>query len=321
MTNFPDITGFSFSVLLLFSVLLVKFIVTRFSDPRPLHYFRFYCQRLADKVNKGSNSQKQQGIAGLVAILVTLAPLLVILWLFEAFIEVPWLWQGLLLYLALGSLNLGESSRIVAKALASQQKYLARETLAPWLLRDTEPLSPMGLAKANIESQLLHHCALLFTVGFYFLIGGGLAAIGYRLLLEMHFSWNIKRRQFLHFGQAANQMVKILQWLPARIFIVLLLFFISGKNLVLFARLLRPYFFRLNNDILVYGFALVLGIRLGGVASYDKQKLRRPAFNDPGRQPEPADIIHAGKRLKQLGYISSFLLLFTAALLLAIPPL
>ncbi|WDD99664.1 cobalamin biosynthesis protein [Thalassomonas actiniarum] len=319
MMNFPEITGLSFSVLLLFSVLLVKFIVTRFSDPRPLHYFRFYCQRLSDKVNNSSNSQNQQHIAGLVAILVTLSPLLVILWLFEAFIEVPWLWQGLLLYLALGSLSLGETSLSVAKALAAQQKYLARETLTPWLLRDTRQLSPMGLAKACIESQLLHHCAQLFTVSFFFLIGGGLAAIAYRLLLEMHFSWNVKRQRFLHFGQSADQLVKILQWLPVRLFVLLLLLFTSGKNLVLFTRLLRPYFFRLNNDLLIYCFALTLGIKLGGVASYDQQKLRRPAFNDPGRQPEPADIIHAGKRIKQLSVICSFFLLFTVVLLLAMP--
>ncbi|WDE12451.1 cobalamin biosynthesis protein CobD/CbiB [Thalassomonas haliotis] len=321
MMNFPEITGFSFSVLLLFSVLLVKFIVTRFSDPRPLHYFRFYCQRLADKVNKSSNSENQQNIAGLVAIIVTLVPLLVILWLFEAFIEVPWLWQGLLLYLALGSLSQGETSLSLAKALSAQQKYLARETLTPWLLRDTQELSPMGLSKASIEAQLLHHCALLFTVSFYFLIGGGLAAIGYRLLLEMHFSWNIKRQRFRHFGRQANQLVKILQWLPARLLVLLLLIFCSGKNPVLFTRLLRGHFFRLSNDILIYCFALVLGIKLGGVASYDQQKLRRPAFNDLGRQPEPADIIHAGKRIKQLSIICSFLLLFTVVLLLAIAKL
>jgi len=319
MTNFPEITGFSFSVLLLFSVLLVKFIVTRFSDPQPLAYFRFYCQRLADKVNKSGNSQQQQAIAGLVAIVVTLLPLLVILWLFEAFIEVPWLWQGLLLYLALGSLNLGESSLIVAKALSGQQKYLARETLAPWLLRDTEQLSPMGLSKSCIEAQLLHHCALLFTVSFYFLLGGALAAIGYRLLLEMHFSWNIKRQQFLYFGRPANHLIKILQWLPVRLFACLLILFTSGTNLVLFTRLLKPYFFRLNNDLLIYSFALTLGIKLGGVASYDQQKLRRTAFNDPGRQPEPADIIHAGKRIKQLSYICSLLVVFMALLLLAMP--
>ena len=66
---------------------------------------------------------------------------------------------------------------------------------------------------------------------------------------------------------------------------------------------------------MIYCFALILGIKLAGVARYDQEKLRRHVFNEPGRQPEPADILHAGKRLRQISIIAGFLVIFCATMI------
>ncbi len=303
--NLPTINHFSSTVLLLFVVILIKILLSRLLAHQPLSFFGFYCQKLSDKVNKAQNPAKQQMIAGLVAVVITLAPLVAILWLFEMFIEVPWLWQGFLLYLAIGPFNLSANSKHIAQALVANQNYLAKQTLQPLVLRDTTQLSKMGLSKTCIEMQLLKTLQQNFVAVCYFLVFGPLFALSYRLLLEMHYRWNIKESRFIYFGQQANILVNLLQWLPVRLFTLTMLLMHSKQNFLLSWRLIKGKFFQLNNDIALHCFALNLQVRLGGVAMYQQIKLRKPSFNDHARQPEPTDIIHARSQLKYTLIFSS----------------
>jgi adenosylcobinamide-phosphate synthase len=323
MQDLPQINDFTNAVLLLLSVLLVKFAISYFINHDPLKYFRFYCTKLSDKVNKQTNSQTQQSIAGLVAIIITLTPLVIILWLFEAFIEVVWLWQGFLLYLAIGSFGLHKANKTLAQALVANNKYLAKQTLKPLVLRNTEQLSSMGLSKAAIEMQILKVLQLQFIIICYFILLGPLAALTVRLLFEMHYSWNIKRRKFVFFGLYINKIINLIQWLPSRFFTLLILFSmminISSRskkiNMVLCWRLLQGKFFQLNNDIVIHCIALSLEVKLGGVAIYDDNKLRKNSFNDSAKQPEPADVIHAGTLIKQVLTVALALLILAATLI------
>ena len=309
MTDLTSLYTLSYQLLILLTVLVSKATVSHFISHEPLHLFQFYCQKLSDKVNKPQNSAQQQTIAGLVAIIVTLAPIIVILWLFEFFIEVPWLWQGFLLYFALGPFNLMAKSKAIAQALVANQNYLAKQTLKPLMLREIEPLSKMGLSKSCIEMQLLKTLQQTVVVVFYFFLFGPLAAVSYRLILEMHYSWNIKQVNFRHFGRPASVLINVMQWLPIRIFTLMMLLMHSKQNLLLTWRLIRGKFFQLNNDIALHCFALNLQIKLGSVAMYHKVKLRKPSFNDQARQPEPTDIIHASNQLKYTLIMFGLLLL------------
>ena len=312
MPDFTTLSSFSLSVLILMSVVLLKLIISRLAPHDPLSFFRFYCHRLADKVNKAENSSGQQAIAGLVAIIITLAPLLIILWLFEAFVEVNWLWQGLLLYLSFGPFTIAQQGTKIAQALKANQKYQARQALAPWVLRDTDQLSNLGICKASIEMQLLRSLQLGFVVASLFLFVGPLAAIAYRLMLEMHYSWNIKQQKFSAFGLKAAQAIQLVQWLPVRLFSTMLMLSALGQNFILFWRIISKDFFRLNNDLALHALALCLEVKLGGVAMYNKIKLRKKSFNDQARQPEAKDIMLALSRLQYVNVISLTLLILTA---------
>ena len=316
--HFPPINHFSSSVLLLFAVVLLKKLLTRIVNHQPFDFFNFYCQKLSDKVNKAQNPEKQQAIAGLVAVVITLLPLVVILWLFELFIEVPWLWQALLLYLAMGRFNLAASSKSVAQALVANQSYVAKQTLQPLLLRDTAPLSKIGLSKSCIEMQLLRTMQQNFVVICHFLVFGPLAALSYRLLLEMHYSWNVKQKTFRAFGQQVSMLVNVLQWLPVRLFTLIMLLMFSKHNLLLFWRLINDKIFQLNNDIALHCLALNLQIKLGGVAMYEGVKLAKLSFNDHARQPEPTDIIHTSTQLTYTLMICSVLLIIISGLVLVV---
>ncbi len=316
LTNLND---FSYSVLLLITVLVIKTLVSHFIKHDPLRFFRFYCHLLAKKVNNPKHSTQQQSIAGLIAVFITLLPIIIILWLFEIFIEVTYLWQGFLLYIAFGAFDLGNTNQKLAQALVTKQTYVAKQLLSPWVLRDTENLSNLGLSKAAIEMQLLRTLQQNYVVGFIFLLIGPLAALSYRLMLEMHYSWNSKLPIFKYFGYYINEVINLCQWLPIRLFSFLLLATTFGKNTQLFWHLSKPYFFRLNNDFVILLFALSLEIRLGGVAMYEQKKLRKNSFNDLAKQPEPADTIYANQKLKQIIGLSLVVIIIFATLLAFIP--
>jgi len=312
LSNLPQLPDFSYQVLILLSVLVLKSVISHFVNHEPLRAFQFYCQRLSQKVNNRNNSHQQQIIAGLVAILVTLLPIVIILWLFSDFVAVEYLWQGFLLYFSLGSMSLKAVNKSIAKALVAQKNYQAKQLLNDLVLRNTTQLSVVGLSKAAIEMQLLRTLQQGYVVAFIFLALGPLAAFCYRLLLEMHYSWNPKLTKFIHFGFYPAQLVYLCQWLPIRLFSMLLLLLNTGRNSLLSWRLSKTYFFNLNNNLVMSIFAFVLEIKLGGVALYEQDKLRRISFNDLAKQPQATDIIHADRQIKQVIWLSLTSLLIVA---------
>ena len=290
-------------------VIALKALLGLFISQSTENFFQLYCQRLADKVNKSSNSPRQNNMSGLIAVLVTLIPIAVILWLFETLIEVIWLWHGLLLYFSLGYIGTSKNNKRIAKELVANNTYQAKQAIAPFLLRATEKLSPLGISKACIEMQVLRSSQLLVCVGFYYLFFGPLAAVIFRLLLEMHYAWNIKKERYQYFGASANHIVKLLQWLPSRLFAIILLLGIVTKNTLLCWRLTRGKFFQTGNSLLLHILALGLEIKLGGVAMYNGNKLRKDSFNDQARQPQATDIIHASKRINYALYLCILLVM------------
>ena len=286
-------------------VMLFKWLLQAAIPHQPLTFFSTYCQLLADKVCKSDNSESQQRISGVVALVITFVPLWLILWLFADFVAAELLWQGLLLYLALGNFNLKPRAYAVAKSLVNHKNYVAKQTLASLVLRDTDKLSAMGLSKATIEMLALRHIQDYLAVIALFLLGGGLAAISYRLVLLMHHSWHIKIPKYKDFGRFANAISQVLLWLPCRVFVLSGLLLSLGPNATLIWRLTISDFFKLNSDIAVNFFALTLNLKLGGVAMYKGIKVRRQAFNDNGRQPEPKDIIDAQKFIERIWLLLS----------------
>ena len=306
------------STMVLLLVIVVKAIVSQFSATDGMRYFRFYCQRLADKVNKPNNSTQQQKISGLVALLITLLPIVVILWLFEAFVAINELWQALLLYAALGNFSVLQAGPHISQALATNNKQQAKALLSEHCLRDTSALSNMGLCKATIEMQLLKHVQLHILPIILFLSIGPITALAYRLLLEMHYSWNTKSTQFSHFGQSATQLLNILMWLPIRLYCVMYLL-VTLNKLPLLLHSTRQHFFQFNTQILLALHAATLNRQLGGVAMYQQQKLRRMTANNTASQPNIADITNSGKQLFVVDILFVILVIIVATLIYAIP--
>ena len=309
---------FILSLLIFTVVVLVKVFLSIFFIKEPMHWFRFFCSQLANKVNNPKNNPHQQKIAGALSTFITLLPLLLILWLFESFIEVNWLWHAFLLYFALGSFGLTRATIKTAKALLAKNTSEAKQLIAPFTLRNTDKLSPLGISKTSIEMHLLQTMQQCFSVAFFYFIFGPYAALTFRLLLEMHYSWNIKLPKYRAFGALVNNLVQILQWLPTRLFVLFLMLGTVGQNSQLFWQLIKQHFFSLNNAISVYALALAIEKKLGGVALYEDTKLRRNSFNDKALEPDASSIVHAVKRVNQVLYFSFLCLIFSSALTLVL---
>lgn len=314
MNSISALHPYTYSVAILFIVILCKTVITHFVAHRPMVLFRFYCSRLADKVNKSSNSKNQQIIAGFFAIIITLPPVIIMLWLFADFIEVQWLWQAFLLYLALDGLDLSQTSTKIAHALNTHNNDKAKLLLKPLVLRNTDKLSSLGLNKTTIEMQLLQTVQQLVCVGFFFILAGPLTALSYRLMLEMHYSWNVKQTKFQYFGKWINLLIQLLQWLPVRAFTLCFLFANLRNGLQLISKTCKGNFFKFNNSIVIAALAYRVNIKLAGVAMYNQQKLRRIIINEQGKQPNCQDILISKKHINQtLFFIASSLLLSAIA--------
>jgi len=304
--------GFTLNILLLLVIIFIKSVVAHFSHNNPLKLLSWYCQRLASKVNKPQNTTQQQKIAGFIAVVITLIPLIIILWLFADFIAVPWLWQALLLYLALGDFQLNTTTKAISQALTARQTLLAKQQLTPLVLRDVEPLSSMGIAKATVEMLLLRYLQHYFIIACYFLAFGALAALSCRLIFEIHYCWNKKQANFQYFGLFIGKIAALIQWFPIRLFALLMLLTSIGRHFKSAVKLYKKYFFSLNNDIVIALLADILNIRLAGVAMYQGNKLRRLSFNDHCQQPQASDINRANTLIRQLLYFSLALTIIAA---------
>lgn len=271
----------------------------------PLLLFRYLAQQLAAKVNPDPNRSRQQLlISGSLALLMLWLPLLLLLYSLYLFSEQPLLLDALLLYISLDWQNQRQQALQLQQQLQRGQLTLAREQSTTLLCRRTDNLSQMGLSKALLESLSLRYAIFVVGTCGYFLLGGGLAAFGYRLLQELQQQWSVKRQHFRYFGIPSAVMATVLS-APPKLLCALLLALQHGLRRSM-ALCRQP---RLNLEACSYWLlccsSAALKRSLGGPAYYNDSKLQRSKMLQP-QQPAPQDI----KRLiKQLRFTGGYFLL------------
>ncbi|WJG08888.1 cobalamin biosynthesis protein [Aliiglaciecola sp. LCG003] len=241
----------------------------------PLTLFRLIALNLAAKVNPNQpRSSMQRQLSGSLAIIVLLLPMIIIVAISLFIAQYPIFFDGLMLLIALRFQPILMHFKLVKKSIRAEKKQLARHHLSYLVLRETETLSPMGMAKAAIEALVLRFNYQQVGIVFWYLIGGGLTALSVRLIYELSQCWNIKLRRYQDFGLAAARISKILFYLPSGIFAVVFSL-LNGITSVFKAFKQRP-----NNLPFQHMLKLVLagslGIQLGGPAIYKGNKVRYP---------------------------------------------
>lgn len=295
--------------LLILAVIVASWLFPLPEAYHPLTLFRFFAKQLAKKVNPDlSRSTQQQLISGSLAVFVAILPIWLLFYALYQFSELPWLLDALILYGCLDWRRQTKAATKVGSLLQGQQLSLAKQQAATILLRDTKPLNEMGVSKAVIESLVLHSSKLFLACLGYFMLGGGLAVLAYRLLQELQRQWNPKCQHYINFGQPASAIANLTS-APASLF--------SACLLALQYGLVNSYkkcqqhrqFFNRGSFYLLCCASEALQCDLGGPAYYGNIKLARMRFNAK-HPPIAADI---AKAMRQLHFLHFYFFLLVCA--------
>lgn len=281
-------------------------------DYQPLTFFRIFARQLAAKVHPDPHrASSQQLISGSLALAVVLLPTLALLAPLYWLSDWPLVLDGLLLYFCLDFVYYRQQSHKIAQAISQQQNSRAKDLLQPLVLRHTQTLSSVGLSKACIEMLWLRTAKQWLGVSFWFLIGGGLAAVAYRLLLLCNQEWNDKQSKFRYFGRPASLLT---QWasLPATLITAALLALLTGiRGAIKQWRQARQLQFCLSHLLLLPVLAAALQINLAGPVMYQQQKNPRQRLG-PAVLPQAANLIAALKLNRQFQlYCAAMLSIFS----------
>ncbi|WP_111976795.1 cobalamin biosynthesis protein CobD/CbiB [Algibacillus agarilyticus] len=265
-----------------------------FSIPEKLHpltFFRVIAQRLTAKVFPDPNRAKQQQIiAGALAIAVATLPWLVIIYLTVQITEFPLFFEGLIFWLCLGFMPCLRDIKKVELALAKQQKFLARDRLADWVLRRTDNLSAIGIAKTACEVLILRNIYSYQAMILWFVIAGPYALLAVRLLLELQQVSNAKLNRFRYFSISINFCFNVVMWLPVKISTFTYAIkggLLRGWQNAKQVRACWPYKLSLAPLVVV---AHSLNVRLGGPVFYNQDKMQRPHLGENYPQPNHESI-------------------------------
>lgn len=277
----------------------------------PLTLFRYFARELGRKVHPDiQRSVFQQRLSGTLAVLVALFTPLSLLYAFYLFSELPWVLDALLLYCSLDWALQRQRAEQLSRDLQRNQMTLARQRSKSLLLRDTHNMTAMGLAKATIESLLLRSSRQVIAVFFWFLCGGGLAALGYRLLYELNQQWNVKLPHFRYFGRTASQLSSLLA-APAMLISYSVITLQGGMMKIIrqYQRQQGNYFGPLQYLLLSCGSSAI-GVNLGGPVFYAGNRVMRDRIQ---RSAEPAwyDIV---RTIVMLNYQHLFCLMLVSGI-------
>jgi adenosylcobinamide-phosphate synthase len=282
----------------------------------PIAFFRFICQRMASKVLPAEQQTQQHFISGTLALMLLIGPTIIIIYLVHAFASYPWLFDIIILYVALQYSATKRSIDKIESALLEQKKQLAKDQLQPLVLRNTHALSSIGIAKASIESATLRISYQQISVMFWFICIGPIFALTYRLCYEVSQSWNIKLKQFHRFGWLAAKLCALLQWPPTRLYAVILALLSLSMPFKIFTKRLLSLqgLSQTNGSYLLSAMGLVLNKHMSGPVMYDLRKYRREKYLGE-HEPQISDI-NAAQSANTKAAITMIVLMLVISLIL-----
>ncbi len=208
-------------LLVMWGALICHWVLPFPREAHPAILWRKFAELLANKVNAPAN-YSQSLISGTLAWLLMIVPLLCVLWALEALVWQPLLYQLALLLLALDWRNNEKFARQFTHQLAEENSQAAKKLLAPLVNRSTDTLSLLGLGKAGCETLIMGYGRNVVGVLFWYAIAGGIGAFMYRMVIELARAWSPSRTQFLPFGIPAIRVLALLDFIPLRLFALML---------------------------------------------------------------------------------------------------
>lgn len=272
-------------------------------------------QLLGQRLNGTHYSAHYLKVAGGAVLLCLLLPLMATYWSLSVLAPSPSLLEPLLLWCCL---DLGRLSRALPPCLQphEQQKELARLALAPLCLRQTDPLSPLGLYKAIAEMASLRLAADAALLCWY-IWGGIYAALVFALLRYSVQAWPFKMTQWRAFGSVASWLYRAMAWLPFQLLAFTLLIYPGSKRAIKAWPQGKLWAYSASGRLLAVA-AAGMGIGLGGprrytdVTDYYPKLGSKNHLNDTDTRALLVRIIMALLFWLSLGWAFTLVMLFNA---------
>lgn len=142
------------ALLVMWGALLFHLVLPIPHSAHPFTLWRKIAEQLTIKVNR-HHSYSQSILAGCLSILIMILPCLVLLIALKPLVWKAPLYELALLLLALDWRSSERLTKQLVSAMSNEDKPLCRQRLKPYLNRDTNSLSLLGIGKAGAETIIM----------------------------------------------------------------------------------------------------------------------------------------------------------------------
>ena len=243
-----------------------------------------------DRTLNTGRDRKSKGVLALSVLCFTAAVIGSLL------IQFGWVIEIIVAAILLAQKSLIDHVRAVATGLRTSIEE-GRFAVSMIVSRDTKDMNEAQVARSAIESAAENFSDGVIAPAFWFLIGGLPAMLVYKFVNTADSMIGYKTEKYLEFGWASARFDDLLNWLPARLSMLLI---------GIFAK--RPVNFRAivseakrhkspNAGWPEAAMARAINVALAGPRSYDGQLQQLPWVNETGRQTITADNVDAAVRI------------------------
>jgi len=192
--------------------------------------------------------------------------------------------------------SLVDHVRAVAKGLRTSIEE-GRFAVSMIVSRDTKDMNEAQVARSAIESAAENFSDGVIAPAFWFLIGGLPAMLVYKFVNTADSMIGYKTEKYLEFGWASARFDDFLNWIPARLSMLLIVVFakqpVNFRAIVSEAKRHKSP----NAGWPEAAMARAINVALAGPRSYDGQLQQLHWVNETGRQTITADNVDAAVRI------------------------
>ena len=207
-----------------------------------------------------------------------------------------WVIEIIVAAILLAQKSLVDHVRAVAKGLRTSIEE-GRFAVSMIVSRDTKDMNEAQVARSAIESAAENFSDGVIAPAFWFLIGGLPAMLVYKFVNTADSMIGYKTEKYLEFGWASARFDDLLNWIPARLSMLLIVVFakqpVNFRAIVSEAKRHKSP----NAGWPEAAMARAINVALAGPRSYDGQLQQLHWVNETGRQTITADNVDAAVRI------------------------
>jgi len=203
--------------------------------------------------------------------------------------SLAWIYLG---YAVLSIKDLRVKAREVLKEVEKNSLNEAKKKLSKIVGRDTQDLNKDRIVAATIESVAESTNDGIIGPLFYLVLGGPVLAFAYKSINTLDSMVGYKNEKYLHFGWFSAKLDDVVNFIPARIsgFLIAVSSLITGgefkESFKMMVRDGRKHPSP-NSGVPEAAMAGALGIRLGGVSTYQGKTTEAPYLGEEKRILQP----------------------------------